>query len=89
MYRDSDLHAALSHALSVDNNNNNNNNNNNRAAVPGSAGVGYSQYSMPRMMSRKYSLDCSSEKGVSVGTSITGLHVPAGNRSDRRTEKNK
>lgn len=35
--------------------------------------VRYSQYSMPRMTSLKYNLACSSDKGLSVGTSITGL----------------
>lgn len=35
--------------------------------------AGYLQYSMPRMTSLKYNLACSSDKGLSVGTSITGL----------------
>lgn len=38
----------------------------------------YSQYSMPRMTSLKYNLACSSDRGLSVGTSITGLEIDAG-----------
>lgn len=44
---------------------------------PGQASfwVRYLQYSMPRMTSLKYNLACSSDKGLSVGTSITGLQT--------------
>lgn len=42
---------------------------------------------MPRMTSLKYNLACSSDKGLSEGTSITGLQIHAGVRADTQTHR--
>lgn len=49
----------------------------------------YLQYSMPRIMSLKYKRACSSEKGLSVGTSITGLQIHAGSQTASGAGENK
>lgn len=52
--------------------------------------VSYLRYSMPRMTSLKYNLACSSDKGLSVGTSITGLKImQAVRKTDAHSEADK
>lgn len=55
----------------------------NRHTIKGAhreSNASHSRYSIPRMTSLKYNLACSSDKGLSVGTSITGLRIRRPNR---------